>query len=124
MTVEEYKAVCARIDKAESLSADVMEDPYVRNAYHDLCDRACEYEMAQGGFAWHGIHDKIARRAAQKLVGTVLEINDHGGERGEQGKARMRGLLTDLMAFAVSASEDTLQIFGYKEVAENDGNDI
>ena len=120
MTSEEYKTVCTRIDKAESLPADALADPYVRNAYHDLCDQACTCELAAGTFPWHGIHDKIARRAAQKLIATVLDINDLSGGNSDALHQKLRTLLTDLMAFAVAAGENTLDIFGYKEVAECD----
>ena len=120
MTAEEYRTVCARIDKAESLPADALADPYVRNAYHDLCDQACTYEIASGGIPWHGIHDKLARQAAQKLLGTMLDINDMSGDNTDALRERLRRLLTDLMGFAVAAGENTLQIFGYKEVGEQD----
>lgn len=123
MTKDEYYTICARIDKAEGLPATALAEPYVRNAYHDLCDQACMYELAQGGIPWHGIHDKIARKAAQKLVGTVLDMNDLAGENSDALRGKLRGLLTDLMAFAVAAGEGTLDIFGYKE-ADDDGNDL
>lgn len=120
MTGEEYRTIIARIDKAESLPADALADPYVRNAYHDLCDQACTYEIASGGIPWHGIHDKTARAAAQKLLGTMLDINDQSGDNTDALRTCLRRLLTDLMAFAVAAGDNTLDIFGYKEVAEDD----
>lgn len=120
MTSEEYRAVVARIDKAESLPAEALADPYVRNAYHELCDQACTYEIATGGIPWHGIHDKIARAAAQKLLGTMLDINDLSGNNTDALREKLRRLLTDLMAFAVAAGDNTLDVFGYKEVAEDD----
>lgn len=120
MSSDEYRAIVARIDKAESLPASALADPYVRNAYHDLCDQACTYEIASGGIPWHGIHDKTARAAAQKLLGTMLDINDQSGDNTDALRTSLRRLLTDLMAFAVAASDNTLDIFGYKEVAEDD----
>ena len=121
MTAEDYKLVCARIYKAESLPSSVLEDAYLKNVYHDLCEQACVYEIAAGAFPWHGIHDKIARTAAQKLVRTIVEINDLSGCNNDALHAKSRALLTDLMAFAVAAGGDnTLDIFGYKEAAEDD----
>lgn len=120
MTSEEYRTIVARIGKAESLPAEALADPYVRNAYHDLCDQACTYEIASGGIPWHGIHDRTARAAAQKLLGTMLDINDQSGDNTDALRTQLRRLLTDLMAFAVAAGENTLEVFGYKEVAEDD----
>ena len=116
MTRQEYDAICARIDKAESLPEDAMRERYVRNAYHDLCDQAAEHERAMGVYFNNTIHDRLTRDIVHKLLDDVDSLRDVVDSATRTQKAGT--ILSDLMALATTPDERVLEIFGYKEIEE------
>lgn len=118
MTNQDYIAICARIDKAESLPEDAMRERYVRNAYHDLCDQAAEHERAMGVYFNHTIHDRLTRDIVHKLLDDIEALQGAIDSATRTQKAGT--ILSDLMALATTPDHRVLEIFGYKEVAEDD----
>lgn len=118
MTHQDYIAICARIDKAESLPEDAMRERYVRNAYHDLCDQAAAHERTMGVYFNHAIHDRLTRDIVHKLLDDVDSFRDvvDSATRDKISST----ILSDLMALATTPEHRVLEIFGYKEVAEDE----
>ena len=116
MTQQEYIAICARLDKAESLPEDAMRERYVRNAYHDLCDQAAEHERAMGVYFNHTIHDRLTRDIVRKLIDDVDSLRDVAESAARDRIAST--VLSDLIALATTPDHRVLEIFGYKEIEE------
>lgn len=116
MTHQDYIAICARIDKAESLPEDAMRERYVRNAYHDLCEQAAEFERANGEYFQHSIHDRLTRDIIRKLVSDICAMRDAVDTQERRNKAS--AALSDMMALATTPDHRVLEIFGYKEIEE------
>lgn len=118
MTKQEYDAICARIDKAESLPEDAMREPYVRRAYHDLCDQAAEYERCVlGCYFEHSIHDATTRDIVRQLMD---DLDDQRDICDSQIYARgAQRVFADLLALASTPDERVLEIFGYKPAADD-----
>ena len=116
MTQQEYIAICARLDKAESLPEDAMRERYVRNAYHDLCEQAAAHERAMGVYFNHSIHDRLTRDIVRKLL---YDIEALKGAIDSATRTQKAGtVLSDLMALATTPDHRVLDIFGYKEIEE------
>jgi hypothetical protein len=112
MTQDEYDALCARLDKANHLSAAVREE--YQELYDSLVAQALQYEFEHKRFPLHMVTDENVRMAVEYLH------NDHmamlRAESVDQYRAQAVRVLSACMALVSEDADKALLAFGYREV--------
>lgn len=111
-----YPELLAAIEKADKLPEKVRAQHAER--YANLCAAAAEHELTSRKFPAHSICDPVTRDIVSKLLRDVYTLAKLPAN--QDFRKSCSTILSDLMALATTPDHRVLEIFGYKDVAEDD----